>query len=266
MSYPKNWSPFDGDVKDEVKWTQAKMRLNKARREPNRIKTGISGVDEALGGGLPEGLVILYGPGGCGKSLFARTIAGHFAKQKKKVLYIYGEDSFDAPKPNPPIINTVDLKSYRPGPPRAVKTILKYVMEMKPDLVVVDSLTTILAQPTGHGKAVPEADVREWTGELAKRLSGVVPVLAISEVRGGGKYESPAGGRGVEHAGLALLYFGSIKIENKWDAQDWEASIGTKFWTLSVDKDRDGAANQSCMYRVTYMSDEIFLEEIGGGY
>jgi predicted ATP-dependent serine protease len=217
-------------------------------------------VDDVFGGGLPEGLTIFYGQAGSGKSLMAKTIAKKFVARQKKVLYFYGEDSYDSPPPMPPLLNNVDMVSFRPGPPKAVKTILKFVVEMKPDLVVLDSLTTILGATS---KAVPEADVREWCGSLASRLSGIVPAIGISEIRGSGQYVSPAGGWGVAHAGLMTVNFNKSIIENKFQAQDYHADFGSVVYMLRVDKDRDGASKQGKVFRVTYMGDEIFLEPIG---
>lgn len=260
MGYDK-WNPWDAEVPDDVNWNQAKMRLNKTPRKGNRIPTGLLSVDEVLGGGLPEGLLLLYGPAGSGKSMFAKTIAKRFVQQKKKVLVFFGEDSFDSLPPMPPYMNNVDMVSFRPGPPKAVKTILKFVMEMKPDIVILDSLTTILGATS---KAVPEADVREWCGKLASKLSGVIPVIGISEIRGSGQYVSPAGGWGVAHAGLMTMNFTKTVIENKFEAQDYGADFGSIVYMVRVDKDRDGASIQGKVFRVTYMADEIFLSAIGG--
>jgi hypothetical protein len=127
--------------------------------------------------------------------------------------------------------------------------------------VVLDSLTTILGATS---KAVPEADVREWCGTLAAKLSGVVPAIGISEIRGSGQYISPAGGWGVAHAGLMTMNFTKTTIESKWDAADYHADFGSIVYMLRVDKDRDGASQQGKMFRVTYMGDEIFLGTLGG--
>jgi predicted ATP-dependent serine protease len=261
MARYEKWSPWDSEVPDDVNWNQAKMRLNKTPRKGHRVATGIASVDEVLGGGLPEGLLILYGQAGSGKSLFAKTIAKKFVQQKQKVLVFFGEDSFDSLPPMPPHLNNVDMVSFRPGPPKAVKTILKFIVEMKPDLVMLDSLTTILGATS---KAVPEADVREWCGTLAAKLSGVVPVIGISEIRGSGQYISPAGGWGVAHAGLMTMNFTKTVIENKFEAQDYHADFGSIVYMTRVDKDRDGAAQQGKVFRVTYMGDEIFLGAMSG--
>jgi predicted ATP-dependent serine protease len=262
MPYDSKWSPWDNDLKDDVNWSQAKMRLNKPPRKANRVTTHLQSVDDVLGGGLPEGLTILYGHAGTGKSMFAKTVAKKFVQNKQKVLYFFGEDSFDSPVPIPPYLNNVDMVSYRPGPPKAVRTVLKFVQEMRPDLVIFDSLTTILGATS---KAVPEADVREWTGTLAAKLSGIVPAIGISEVRGSGQYLSPAGGWGVAHAGLQTILFKKHIIESKWDAQDWHAEFGAIIYTMHVEKDRDGQSRQGRVFRANYLGDDLFLEAIEGG-
>ena len=262
MPYRDKWSPFDSTLTDDVQWEQAKMRLNKPRRKATRVKTGIASVDQILGGGLPEGLTVVYGPSGAGKSKFCKSVASEFIRRNQKVLYFIGEDTFDAPEPMPPMLNTVDMVTYRPGPEKATKTIIKFIQQMKPDLVIIDSLTTVFGGTTA---AVIEKDIREYTGYLAARTSGVVPVLGISEVRGNDKYEAPAGGRGVLHAGLAVLYFGKDIIKDKWMALDYGMTVGNMLWSFYVEKDRDGLANQGKMYRVDYSDNLIFFTPIEGG-
>lgn len=262
MPVPDNWKPFDDELKDQVRWEQLKMRLNRKPRKVGRVQTGIAQLDDVLGGGIPNGLNVIYGPAGAGKSMFSKTICNSFVNRNKKILYFYGEDSFDAPEPRPPYINTIDMVAYRPGPQKSVATMLKAIQEMKPDLAVIDSLTTILG---GTSKAVQEADVREFTGQLAKRVSGIIPVIGISEIRGSGKYEGPAGGRGVLHAGLSVFYFGKVFIDDKWKVQDYGGEVGDLLWYFQVEKDRDGLAKQGRVFQLTYMGDEMYFNRIAGG-
>ena len=245
-------------MKDDINWSQAKMRLNKKPRKANRITTYMKTVDNVLGGGLPEGLTILWGQAGSGKSLFAKSITKKFVENKKKVLYFFGEDSFDSPDPIPPYLNNVDLVAWKPGASKAVRTIIKFIEQMKPDLVVLDSLTTILGVTA---KAVPEADIREYTGVLASKLSGIVPTIGISEIRGSYQ-QTPAGGWGISHAGLQCLKFDKHVIDSKWLAQDYGADFGQMVWSVLVEKDRDGVARQGCMFRAVYVGEECFLEEM----
>ena len=237
-------------------WSLVQRRINKTPRSVYRIKTGMPSFDDFMGGGLPAGMLLLWGGSGVGKSLMAKTISRSMARNGKKVYYFFGEDSFDAPL-DPPNLNIVDMVSWKPGVDKALKTILTIVDKEEPDLIVLDSLTTILSQTS---KAVPEADVREYTKKLAEAVSGVIPIIATSEVRGNGNYESPAGGRGIQHASVVTLKLQKRIVETKWDANDWGGSVGDAFWTVYVEKDRDGVSQQSSVRKITYENGEICLE------
>lgn len=212
------------------------------------MKTNTGGVDDVLGG-LAYGMHIFYGKPGTGKSKMAKTIAGSLAEQGKKILYVYGEDSFDAPDPRSnKNINTLDLLSWKPSPELATKYIFKSLEELQPELLVLDSLTTILGATT---KAVPEADVREWTSKLALHTSGKIPVIAVSETR---KYDEPAGGMGVLFPAIMLCFFSKKTVDAKWDVDRYGGDIGETAYLMNVQKDRDGVANQGKEHIVTYMA------------
>lgn len=54
-----------------------------------RVSTGISGFDEILGGGLfQQGMYMIEGPPGAGKTILSAQICFHHARAGKKILYI----------------------------------------------------------------------------------------------------------------------------------------------------------------------------------
>ena len=62
--------------------------------EDERIKTGIGELDRVLGGGIvPGSLVLVGGDPGIGKSTLLLQVCQRLAENKKKVLYISGEES-----------------------------------------------------------------------------------------------------------------------------------------------------------------------------
>ena len=162
------------------------FRLNPKPRRVKRFKTGIEDFDKITGGGLPYGLSTFYGCAGSGKSLLARNIA-----KDKKCLYFACEVTSDAPSHEDyPNVDTVDYTRYLPNPERALAELFTFYEQFKPDMMVIDSLTTFFSKSR---KALPESDVREMVSKLHVACDGVVPIIGISEIRGTGFSESPAG-------------------------------------------------------------------------
>ena len=54
----------------------------------NRMQTGVPGLDEVLGGGLPEfSFNVIAGPPGCGKTTLAHQIMFALATHERPALY-----------------------------------------------------------------------------------------------------------------------------------------------------------------------------------
>ncbi len=65
------------------------IEVDASQSNVDRIKTGVPGLDEILGGGLPTGFVVLLGGGpGAGKTTLACQIAFHFAEQGGRALIL----------------------------------------------------------------------------------------------------------------------------------------------------------------------------------
>ena len=59
-----------------------------------RIKTGIPGLDELLGGGFPKGKVVMVsGPSGSGKTILAAQFINQGIKNNEGCVYITLEES-----------------------------------------------------------------------------------------------------------------------------------------------------------------------------
>jgi len=217
--------------------------------------TGLNEIDQ-LFFGLPNGMTTFYGPPGSGKTFLANQIA-----KKKETLYFYGEDSHDAPDYEKyPNIKSVDFMTWKFSPHNSVINMLALIQEYKPELVIVDSMTTIL----GAGNpAVPEASVRTNVRDLADQVSGILPVIAINETRYSGS--SPAGGLMVTHSGIMVVYFAKISIEKPWEVEQYKRPRGSRIWTIEVEKDRDGKAATRSAYEISYIGNEPVLEPILAG-
>jgi len=241
----------------EIKLTESSvtMRLNKKPRPTIRYPT-YTGYDEVLNG-LPAGLTIFYGIYGSGKSFAAREIASSVVKAGYQVLYVIGEDLKDCPAREQFTdcdgeIHSLDFSSYTPSALKSIETLIMAIKMLKPNLVIIDSLTTFLSTTS---KAVPEADVREYTFKLAKLVSGSLPVIGISEVRGQGFNRNFAGGSAIGHAPILLVEFDKILV-SRWDAARYDAPEGSYIWVMRVIKDRDGVANQGNEHIIEIIEEE----------
>lgn len=158
-----------------------------------RNRTGITALDEVLGGGLVDGsTTMLAGPPGLGKTTLLLQVAFNFAQEGKRVLYV----SRDVPakildeqlkrlqKTHKNISITGDLEN--------VDEIVQEGLRCKPDLVVVESLQTICSR----------------NDEALRQLADYATRAAIPVVLHGHATKSGAvaGGRSVEHAVDVMLY------------------------------------------------------------
>ncbi len=65
----------------------------RGRMPQERVPTGVEGLDQALGGGIPRGSVVLIsGPSGSGKTVLAMKFAIEGANRGEKVLYVSFEE------------------------------------------------------------------------------------------------------------------------------------------------------------------------------
>ncbi len=69
------------------------IEINNETLDASRLSTGLTGLDEVLGGGLvPGSVVLLAGDPGIGKSTLLLQVANYVAA-KQKILYVSGEES-----------------------------------------------------------------------------------------------------------------------------------------------------------------------------
>lgn len=128
--------------------------------ETSRIQTGYSELNTVLGGGIVSGSVILLaGDPGVGKSTLLLQLCLTLARQGKKVLYVSGEESIEQIKMRAMRIESRITKHESRGQNGQdglenlyliaitdADGIVEQIEEMKPDLVVVDSIQTIESQ------------------------------------------------------------------------------------------------------------------------
>lgn len=175
-----------------------------------RTTTGIGEFDRVLGGGIVQGsLVLLAGDPGIGKSTILLQTAGELCRQGKKVLYISAEES----------AGQIKLRAERLGvtsdnlyiyPQTNFELIKKHISEMKPDLVIVDSIQAIYTS-TIQSSAGSVSQIRECCNALMGiAKSANVSIIVIGHVT---KEGNIAGPKVLEHMVDTVIQFEGDKYK-----------------------------------------------------
>ena len=227
--------PASSKAKKAV-FARSLQALSLAEIEPDRelrYSTGMSELDRVLGGGIVKGsLVLLSGDPGIGKSTILLQVCKNL-NSEMQILYVSGEESY----------NQIKLRADRLGVKSGglrilcetdVQAICEYMMESKPDLVIVDSIQTMnhteIASSPGS-----VTQVRESTNLLmraAKTLS--IPVILVGHVNKDGNIAGP---KVLEHIVDAVLYF--------------EGERNLSFRILRAVKNRYGSTNEIGVFEMT---------------
>ena len=174
--------------------------------EDKRQKTGELELDNVLGGGLVDGMVVLVaGEPGIGKS----TLLLQVALKCKDVLYICGEES----------ATQVALRAKRLGKISEVSLLetnnvdeaIAKITETKPDLVIVDSIQSMTTEDlTGGAGSVGQ--VRECASRLTSNIKHLASCLFIvGQVTKDGNIAGP---RVLEHLVDTVLWFEGDRSSN----------------------------------------------------
>ena len=201
--------------------------------ERERLTTGMAELDRVLGGGLVGGSAVLVGGDpGIGKSTLLLQVFHNLAARGLKVLYVTGEESG----------RQIKLRGARIGALSsellvlveiALENIMQQIREIKPHVVVIDSIQTVYA---AHLSSAPGSvgQVRESAGKLillAKKLN--IPFFLVGHVTKDG---SIAGPKVLEHMVDTVLYF--------------EADSGHAHRIIRSIKNRYGPANEMGVFEM----------------
>lgn len=173
-------------------------------QEGQRIKTEISELDRVLGGGIVKGsLVLVGGDPGIGKSTLLLQCCRNLSEQKKKVLYISGEESLQQIK-----IRAKRIGEFGDSLFLLCETNLDIIQEVikkeKPEIVVIDSIQTMYSESVTSAPG-SVSQVREATGTLMQIAKGMeISIFIVGHVT---KEGVVAGPRVLEHMVDTVLYF-----------------------------------------------------------
>lgn len=202
-------------------------------KEVERIATGISEFDRALGGGLvPGGVVLIGGDPGIGKSTLLLQALSHLASDQK-VLYVSGEESGEQ----------VALRARRLGLETGglqlmaeinLERILSTLQAEMPQVAVIDSIQTLWSDQLSSAPG-SVAQVRECAAQLTRlaKQSGITVILVGHVTKEG----ALAGPRVLEHIVDTVLYF--------------EGDTHSSFRLVRAVKNRFGAVNELGVFAMT---------------
>lgn len=183
--------------------TRAKIMPITASERLSRSRVGIDELDEVLGGGIVPGAVMLLGgEPGVGKSTLLLQVAGSIGDQGRRVLLASAEESSDQ----------VALRARRLGiaseevlmlAESDIDTIIAAATEVRPDLLVIDSVQTVAAVEVGTAPG-SIGQVRECAGRVIRfaKDTGTPAVLIGHVTKDGGI----AGPKTLEHMVDVVLY------------------------------------------------------------
>jgi len=183
-----------------------------------------------LGGGVvPGSILLLGGEPGIGKSTLLLQIA---ITEKRKVLYVSGEESDKQIRMRADRIGIKNQDCYL-LPETNLQTILNFAQEIKPELLVIDSIQTLF---DGNLESAPGSisQVRECTAQLLRfaKQTGT-PVFLIGHITKDG---SIAGPKVLEHMVDTVLQF--------------EGDRNHLYRLLRTTKNRFGSTNELGIYEM----------------
>ncbi len=203
--------------------------------EGKRITTGIQELDRVLGGGVVQGSIVLIGGDpGVGKStLLMQAVNGYVNSTEGVGLYVSGEESAAQIKLRAERLGVVS-DSILVMAETLLENILSKAKELKPDMLVIDSIQTIYTEALSSAPGTV-GQVRECAYKLmnfAKQYN--IPTFIIGHVT---KEGALAGPRVLEHIVDTVLYF--------------EGERTSSFRILRAVKNRFGSTNEIGVFEMT---------------
>ena len=216
-----------------------------------RWPVGIEELDRVLGGGIVPGSVILIGgEPGIGKSTLILQLLASLADQGKAALYVSGEESAHQIKLRAKRLDAVREAIFL-ATVNETEKIIAMAEEMRPALVAVDSVQTLVCQDStsAPGTMSQVRDSSHKLMEFAKRRH--IPVALVGHVTKDGALAGP---KLLEHMVDTVLYF--------------EGDRSHAFRILRTVKNRFGSTNEIGVFEMKEEGlaeiknpSEIFLAE-----
>jgi recombination protein RecA len=189
--------------------------------QTERFSTGITQLDEALGGGFPRGrMVELFGLPSSGKSLIAQLIVADAQKKGGECVYMDAEGSFDPAFAEKLGVNVKDLVLVQSGIGEDMIDIMCKLLAAEPAVIVVDSVGSMITR-----SETEESVEKVFMAPKARLMSKGLPkltalnkntlIIFINQLRN--VITTWGGGGTTTTGGMALGFYSSIRLEIKKD-------------------------------------------------
>ncbi len=203
--------------------------------EGERFTTTIGELDRVLGGGVVPGSVVLIGGDpGVGKStLLLQAMSGILKAAEGEGLYVSAEESQSQVKLRAQRLG-IDSEHILILSETSLEAILNHMENIKPRLVVIDSIQTIYSEELASAPGTV-GQVRECSARLMQKAKILnIPTFIIGHVT---KEGALAGPRVLEHIVDTVLYF--------------EGERTMSFRILRAVKNRFGSTNEIGIFEMT---------------
>jgi recombination protein RecA len=224
-----NKSEFGGENKDAVTWLGSRDIV-----KLERFSSGDPELDDALGGGWPEGrFVEVYGPESGGKTtLCLHAIASYQKKYPDAdVALIDTEYSFDEEYAMALGVNTKYLIVHQPDNGQQALNVLKILLQSGVKLIIVDSVAALTTKADMEGDLgdvqvaeqarLMSQSLRALTTEAGKRKATVFWTNQIRQ-----KIGVTWGDTTTTPAGMALKFYASVRAAIRRIGSDREKVDG----------------------------------------
>ncbi len=219
-----------GSSQPKVSSTPKPITKAKIQQSYERISTGIKTLDEALGGGIVTGQVILIsGEPGIGKSTLLLQVSSNISRDRK-VLYITGEESAHQVFLRGERINALSDNLFILSE-TLLENIISTIDQLKPDFIVVDSVQTVYSSQL-ESAAGSVSQVREVSSKLTEisKSRGISSIIVGQVTKEGGI----AGPKVLEHIVDTVAHF--------------EGERGHAYRVLKIVKNRFGASGELAVF------------------
>ena len=225
--------------------------INTPEEDEERIPSTIGELDRVLGGGIVPGSVVLIGgEPGIGKSTLLLHVLAAVAAGGRKVLYVSGEESARQIKMRARRLGAMHPDEFL-ATENEVGRIIEMVRAMRPQLVAVDSVQTLVSDELESSPG-SVSQVRESTHRLLNMAKAEnIPVILVGHVTKDGAIAGP---KVLEHMVDTVLYF--------------EGDRSHVFRILRTVKNRFGSTNEIGVFEMkeeglvqVVNPSEIFLAE-----